>query len=134
MLYFYKYSCILNEMSTRKQPSRRYCYMQGEATWGMSWGGHRVAKHTGHDPGEQQRTPFFRLLFEDRKTFQNSVFRSFLWFSLHPSDFIYAHLYEYLFEVVQAETHACFNCAERNLRSLGNFCVGPSLKVCKLDY
>src|SRR5205807_2908898 len=77
MLYFNKYSYILNEMSTRKQPSRRYCYMQGEATWGMSWGGHIVAQHTGHYPGEQQRTPFFRLLFEDRKTHQNSVFRSF---------------------------------------------------------
>ena len=100
----------------------------------MSWGGHRVAQHTGHDPGEQQRTPFFRLLFEDRKTFQNSVFRSFLWLTLHPSELIYAHLYEYLLEVEQAKTHACLNSAERNLRSLGNFCMGPSLKVCKLDY
>jgi len=50
--------------------------------WGMSWGGHKVAQHTGHDPGEQQRTPFFRLLFEGRKTHQNSVFRFFVIFSV----------------------------------------------------
>jgi hypothetical protein len=44
----------------------------------MSWGGHRVAQHKGHDPGEQQRTPFFRLLFKGRKTYQNGVFRFFM--------------------------------------------------------
>ena len=38
MLYFYKSSYILNEMSTRKQLSRRYSYVWGKATWGMSWG------------------------------------------------------------------------------------------------
>ena len=43
----------------------------------MSWGGHRVAQHMGHVPGEQQRTPFFRLLFKGRKTYQNGVFRFF---------------------------------------------------------
>ncbi len=79
--------------------------------WGMSWGGHRVARHTGHYPGEQQRTPFFRLLFEDRKTHQNSVFRSFLWFSLQPSNLIFAHMYKYLLEdvVIIAEIH-CLVC------------------------
>ena len=40
-------------------------------------GGHRVAQHKGHYSGEQRGTPFFRLLFEDRKTQQNSVFRFF---------------------------------------------------------
>jgi len=46
------------------------------------------------------------------------------------SNLIYAHLYEYLLEVEQAETHTCLNSTERNLRSLGNFCMGPSLKIC----
>ena len=51
----------------------------------MSWGGHRVAQYMGHDPGEQQRTPFFRLLFKGRKTYQNGVFRFFMVFLLKLS-------------------------------------------------
>ena len=39
-----------------------------------------MAQHMGHDPGEQQRTPFFRLLFKGRKRYQNGVFRFFYGF------------------------------------------------------
>ena len=39
----------------------------GESHKGDVLGGHRVAQYTGHDPGEQQRTPFFRVLFEAGK-------------------------------------------------------------------
>ena len=94
--------------------------MQGKATWGMSWGGHRVAQHTGHDPGEQQRTPFFRLLFEAGKRIK-IAFSGFFCSFLYISKFIYAHLDEYLFEVEETETHARFYCAERNLRPFCNF-------------
>jgi hypothetical protein len=38
MLYFYKYAYILNEMSTRKQPFRRYAFVQGKAIWGCPGG------------------------------------------------------------------------------------------------
>ena len=79
-----------------------------------------MAQHTGHDPGEQQRAPFFRCCLKAGKRIK-IAFSGFLWFSLHPSNLIYAHLDEYLFEVEEAETHACLNGAERNLCSLGNF-------------
>ena len=64
------------------QPSRGTLLNMGKPRGGCPGGGHRVAQHMGHDPGEKQRTPFFRLLFEGRKTYQNSVFR-FLLFSLY---------------------------------------------------
>ena len=44
----------------------------------------------GHVPGEQQRTPFFRLLFKGRKTYQNGVFRFY---------------YGFPFKVVTVEDH-----------------------------
>jgi hypothetical protein len=76
----------LHTFSTRCQPEKNFqivlLYL-GESHVGDVLGGHKVTRHTGHYPGEQQGTPFFRLLFEGRKTHQNSVFRffcSFLYF------------------------------------------------------
>jgi hypothetical protein len=36
---------------------------------GMSWGGHKVAQHKSHDPGEQQRTPFFACCLKAGKRY-----------------------------------------------------------------
>src|SRR5438552_17942634 len=47
--------------------------------------------------------------------------------------FIHAHLYEYPLEVSEAKSYTRFHSAERNLHSLGNFCMSPSLKISKLD-
>src|SRR5258708_14112857 len=50
------------------------------------------------------------------------------------SSFIHAHLFKSVFEMDQAESQTRFDCAERNLHSLGNFGVGPPLEVGKLDH
>lgn len=47
--------------------------------------------------------------------------------------FIQAKLDEFAFEADKAEAYTGFDGAEGNLRTLGNFCMGPTLKVGEFD-
>ena len=49
-----KSSSILNCLSTAAQPAASTIMCRGKATWGMSWGGHVVARHKGQCTGGRQ--------------------------------------------------------------------------------
>src|SRR6266852_7760252 len=54
--------------------------------------------------------------------------------SFCSSGFVHPHPYKYLLEVAESKAHTCLNCAKRNLRSLSDFRMGPSLKISQLDH
>src|SRR5256885_16297137 len=46
---------------------------------------------------------------------------------------IHSHLFKHAFEMMQTEAHASFDCPQGYLCALGDFCMGPALKISEFD-